>query len=80
MVLAEPAYVVAEREYSAGGDDPRLAHRPAHLLLEAPRLGDELTGTGKRCAGAYTGATVGARPVANAFAGPPARVDEGRQR
>src|SRR5262245_56277009 len=45
MVFSEPAYVVTQREYAARGDDPRLAHRPPHLLLQTPRLADELTRT-----------------------------------
>src|SRR5580704_9931040 len=49
MVLGKPADVVTQRINAARGDDPRLTHRPAHLLLEAPSLCDEFTRTGERC-------------------------------
>src|SRR5713101_8810400 len=43
MVVGEPLDVMAERVHSTCGNDPCLAHGPAHLLLAAPRLRDELT-------------------------------------
>ncbi len=41
MVFGQPRDVMPERIDAARGDDARLAHGAAHLLLATPRLGDE---------------------------------------
>ena len=47
VVVGEPLDVVVERVQAAGGHDPRLPERAAHLLLPAPRLVDQLARAGE---------------------------------
>ena len=71
MVFGEPTDVVSQREYAAGGDDPRLTHGPTHLLLEPPRLREEFKGTGK-LTGAPSSLVKSIHAESNGFAYSPA--------